>query len=145
MSWTTYYDAPTGLTLYAKPKPLVVSPWGDDVVTMTESGSTGEYAISGLADGIDYTVFIQSGGSPASLDVKDGSLFYRVPQSEIDAVKKLLEADRISVLVAGTYYERTLERGTSTQLIPDKTIKQVDGVTDLSNPITQRYGGSVEE
>lgn len=65
--------------------------------------------------------------------------------STVLASRKLLEADRISVLIAGVYYERTLERGTGTQLIPDKKIKQTDGATDLVNPITQRYGGAVEE
>lgn len=87
MTWSDYYDAPTGQTLYAKPKPLQTATWSSDVVTMTESGSTGEYAISGLTDGVDYTVFVQSGGSPASSDTKDGSIYYRIPLSEITSIQ----------------------------------------------------------
>lgn len=189
MAWSDYFNGTTGLTYYAKPIPVVESPWATDVVASGAEGFSGEYPFSGLADGVDYAIFIQAGGSPASSDTKDGYLYYRASPADIAAIKavadaikavtdnlpdsgaltsisanassaatqsaaantaaaankKLLEADRISVLIAGVYYERTLERGTGTQLIPDKKIKQTDGATDLVNPITQRYGGAVEE
>lgn len=126
MAWSDYYDAPTGLTLYAKPKPLVVSPWATDVVTMTESGTTGEYAITGLTDGIDYTVFIQGGVSPADSDTKDGSIYFRIPLATItalqaDVTSMAAEVNKVpraaTALTAGDDVTRTKQSATSTVLV----------------------------
>jgi hypothetical protein len=63
---------------------------------------------------------------------------------EIVATRKVVEADVVLELDAGVYVQKTLERGTATELIPDKVIKQPSG-TDLTNPATQRFGGAAQE
>lgn len=57
-----------GSNLYAKPSPLVASPWSSGVVSATPNGSTGEYSLS-LDESTNYTVFVRAGGSPASSDI----------------------------------------------------------------------------
>ena len=59
----------TELTLYAKPTPVVVSPWGDDDVPMTEVGATGYYSANVVTPSDAYTVYMQVGGTPASTDI----------------------------------------------------------------------------
>lgn len=66
---TEYVRYTPGSNLYAKPSPLATSPWSTGVVTATENGSTGEYAIASLDESTNYTVFVRSGGSPASSDI----------------------------------------------------------------------------
>lgn len=70
-TYTDYCDDTTGNTLYAKPEPLVASPWGTDKVTGTETGSTGSYAFT-LDSASQYVVYRQLGGSAASTDLKLG-------------------------------------------------------------------------
>jgi hypothetical protein len=66
---TEYIRHTTGSILYAKPSPLATSPWSTGVVSATENGTTGEYAIASLDESTQYTVFVRAGGSPASSDV----------------------------------------------------------------------------
>lgn len=66
---TEYVRHTTGSVLYAKPSPLATSPWSTGVVSATENGSTGEYAIASLDESTQYTVFVRAGGSPASSDI----------------------------------------------------------------------------
>lgn len=73
MAYTEYFDFTSGLTLYGKAKPLNAT-WATGVVTMSENGSTGEYSSSSFVDDTSYSVFVQAGGSPASSDVKIGTI-----------------------------------------------------------------------
>lgn len=66
---TEYVRHTTGANLYAKPSPLATSPWSTGVVTATENGTTGEYAIASLDESTNYTVFVRAGVSPASSDI----------------------------------------------------------------------------
>lgn len=70
-TYTDYADDTTGNTLYAKPEPLVTSPWGTDKVVGTENGSTGSYAFT-LDSDLSYVVYRQAGASAASTDLKLG-------------------------------------------------------------------------
>jgi len=63
----TYVRHTTGANLYFKPSPLATSPWSSGVVAGTETGTTGEYAFD-VSDNAQGTVFLRSGGSPASSD-----------------------------------------------------------------------------
>jgi hypothetical protein len=68
-----------------------------------------------------------------------------VPSSaDLTSIRNLIEADVVLELDAGIYVQKTLLRGTSTELIPDKVIKQPTG-NDLTDPITQRFGGAAQE
>jgi hypothetical protein len=65
---TTHYVRHTsGSTLYAKPLPLVASPWASDIVSLTETGSTGSYSID-LDSDTPHEVFVRAGASPAATD-----------------------------------------------------------------------------
>lgn len=90
MAWSDYYNGVSGLTYYAKPIPVVEAPWVSDIITAGAEGFNGEFPFSGLADGIDYAIFLQSGGSPASSDLKDGFLYYRVSQADIASLEALV-------------------------------------------------------
>lgn len=70
MAETIYATLTTGNTYYAKPAPLVLSPWGDDAVTLTENGTVnGWFASSSIASPANvYAIFEQAGGSPANTD-----------------------------------------------------------------------------
>jgi hypothetical protein len=63
---------------------------------------------------------------------------------QASAIRLLVEADQVVVLDGGDYKVRTTQRGTATQLIPDKILKQ-PGATDLTNPAEQQYGGAAQE
>lgn len=65
---TEYVRYNSGSTLYAKPSPLVTSPWSTGVVLATENSTTGEYSLS-LDESTQYTVFVRAGASPASSDI----------------------------------------------------------------------------
>jgi len=63
-----HHDDP-GLTLYAKPLPLVVSPWAADAVAVPEDGTRAGYYHADIATPADaYMVFEQAGGSEADDD-----------------------------------------------------------------------------
>ncbi len=74
MAETIYASLTTGNTYYAKPAPIVASPWADDVETMTEDGTvSGLFASSSIASPVDvYVIFEQAGGSPADTDTMIG-------------------------------------------------------------------------
>lgn len=63
---TRYHYGLTGETYYAKPEPLVESPWADDAVAGVENGTTGSFSF-GIVGG-NYAVYQQAGVSPASTD-----------------------------------------------------------------------------
>ena len=65
---TEFVRYKSGATLYAKPSPLVTSPWSTGVVLATENSTTGEYSLS-LDESTNYTVFVRAGASPASSDI----------------------------------------------------------------------------
>lgn len=67
-----YYRRPSGQTLYAKPLPLVLSPWAADAVAGAENGTTGSYAFPELADDRSYEVFRQFSEDPQSTDIAIG-------------------------------------------------------------------------
>lgn len=69
---TEYFPWTTGKTLYAKPRPLVVAPWATDAVTGVENGTTGDYSFAVSA--VEHAVFEQAGGTPASTDLKIGTI-----------------------------------------------------------------------
>ena len=83
MAWEGYAQFDTAQTLYAKPRSLT-EPWEVDVVTMSEAGSTGEYVVGGLGDGITYAVFHQRGAAPALDDPWVGDM---VPDFTLDIPK----------------------------------------------------------
>lgn len=64
--------------------------------------------------------------------------------TQATATRKVVEADVVLELDGSVYVQKTLERGTTTELIPDKIIKQPSG-SDLTNPATQRFGGAAQE
>lgn len=72
MSYTAYLDHDTAKNLYAKPRPLVASPWSSDVITLSENGTTGEYSGT-LDETLEYVVYERAGGSPASSDLVIGA------------------------------------------------------------------------
>lgn len=65
---TEYVRHTPGATLYAKPSPLVTSPWSTGVILATPNGSTGEYSLS-LDEATQYTVFVRAGSNPVSSDI----------------------------------------------------------------------------
>lgn len=91
MTYTEYFDFTSGLTLYAKAKPLNAT-WATGVIALTENGSTGEYSASTFVDGTSYNVYQQAGGSPASSDTKLGTI---TPPSSADIAA--IEADLAAV------------------------------------------------
>ena len=57
-----------GLTIYAKPLPLVAAPWADDAVSLTDPDGIGYYSADVAAPAESYAVYEQAGASPASTD-----------------------------------------------------------------------------
>lgn len=73
MTVTKYFAATSGKTYYAKPTPIVASPWAGDVVTSTESGTTGIFSLS-VNPGTSYFIYERLGGAPASTDDIEGEI-----------------------------------------------------------------------
>lgn len=63
----------------------------------------------------------------------------------VEDITKFAEADQQFVLSGGVYVMRLYERGTTTQLVPDKAVKQIDGTSALTDFSTQTFGGILEE
>jgi hypothetical protein len=74
MAERIYAALTSGNTYYAKPAPIVDSPWGDDVETMSEDGTVSGWFYSGEIASPDdvYVIFQQAGGSPADTDTLIG-------------------------------------------------------------------------
>lgn len=87
-----HFDA-AGLTLYAKPSPIVESPWATDAVSLTESGTVAGLYIASIGSPNDeYVLFEQAGGSPAVSDtaiasVRDVTGSNLTQQNVADALK----------------------------------------------------------
>lgn len=77
-----YFPGETGETYYAKPLPVVASPWDGDDIAGTETGTTGWFTFAGLDEETSYAVYKQAGGSPADSDEFQTSL----PASRVDLV-----------------------------------------------------------
>ncbi len=110
MPRTEFVRYNTGSVLYAKPSPLTSSPWSTGVITATENGTTGEYAIAALDESTPYTVFVRAGGSPASTDIAIAQID-RAPTNagnmaaqldRIEAKTTLLGSANVSVLALVT-------------------------------------------
>jgi hypothetical protein len=67
---TRYHYGTSGETYYAKPQPIVESPWADDVVAGVENGNTGSFAFD--LQGAQWAVYRQLGASPDPDDPIDG-------------------------------------------------------------------------
>lgn len=63
---TRYHYGTSGETYYAKPQPLVASPWADDIVTGVDNGSTGSFSFT--MGGSQWVVYQQMGASPDATD-----------------------------------------------------------------------------
>jgi len=59
------------------------------------------------------------------------------------AVQAIAEADQRFVLDGGVYKLAVYEKGTATEILTRKNIKQLDG-TDMTDPTTQVFGGFQE-
>jgi hypothetical protein len=79
-NYTVFVRSLSGETVYAKPLPLVASPWSTGVVAFAENGTTGSYSAT-LDDATEYEIFRQLGASPAASDAAFFRLFRGVPQS----------------------------------------------------------------
>lgn len=88
---------PPGLTIYAKPLPIVASPWGDDAVAMTETGTTGYYSADVASPANRYAVYQQAGASPAATDVAVGVIAVVVTADLVDAPN----SNAVGVIQAG--------------------------------------------
>lgn len=121
MAWSDYFNGTTGLTYYAKPIPVVESPWATDVIPSGAEGFSGEYPFSGLTDGVDYAIFIQAGGSPASSDVRDGSIYYR---ADVSADIATLEA-LVTSLTGEVNTLQNLLTTTVVSKLTDTTVKNI--------------------
>jgi len=64
---TAYHNGTTGETYYAKPLPIVASPWDGDDVALTETGTTGWFSFTNDATKA-YAVYQQAGESPDATD-----------------------------------------------------------------------------
>ena len=65
-----HYDDIAGLTLYAKPSPLVASPWGDDVEALDDDGAAPGRYFASVDDSIEsWLIFEQTGASPSVSDM----------------------------------------------------------------------------
>lgn len=74
------YFEETGLVLYAKPSPIVESPWGNDIVALTESGTVvGYYSANIGTPASNYTVFSRLGPVVATTDTPLGVI--NIPQT----------------------------------------------------------------
>ena len=100
----------SGLTVYAKPLPIVESPWDGDAISLTETGSTGYYSAD-VSDPVDrYAVFQQSGASPDVSDVPAiGAIalpvqFWNTDQGDVDNVNSIgkLVLDKLALLTSSS-------------------------------------------
>ncbi len=64
------YISETGETVYAKPTPIVVSPWGTDSISLVEVGTSGYYSADVGSPNSGYV----AGGSPALGDAPVASI-----------------------------------------------------------------------
>lgn len=154
MTWSnSYIHSNTTDFIYIKPKPITAAPgWSSSVVLGTQNlAYNAEWVFSGLTDGVDYVVFHRLTGFVLSTDTVIGELKYVYPVDTLlepvtdllEEIKDLLEADVVTEMVDDVLVIHTYQRGTETELIPDKTVKQTSG-DDLTNPATQLFGGAQE-
>lgn len=71
--------------------------------------------------------------------IQDGNI-----STLLSEIKNLEEADQILVLSGSTYVLKTYQRGTTTELIPEKTAKTPEGA-NLTNPIEEELAGYTTE
>lgn len=96
----------TGLTIYAKPLPLVHSPWATDAVAITEVASTGYYAADVATPAQTYLVYQQLGGSPNMADAPPIAAIDRTPaailaSTDLAAQIDAMAGENIALLIAG--------------------------------------------
>jgi len=75
---TVFFRYSTGSVIYAKPLPLA-TPWGDDVVSFAETGTTGSFSAS-LDESVSHEIYVRAGGSPASTDLPVGATSAAPPE-----------------------------------------------------------------
>lgn len=86
MAFTQYFKHTTGETVYAKLISTYDATWANDIVSMSEIGSTGIYSAATFVSGGVYGVFEQVGGSPSSGDTTIGTIIESVSQADIAAI-----------------------------------------------------------
>lgn len=72
-NYTDYEGYLPGMNLYAKEQPLNTGTWATGVVAYVENGATGSYAAT-LDNTKAYAIYKRLGGSPASSDLRIGSV-----------------------------------------------------------------------
>lgn len=95
-----YHDGDVGSTYYAKPRPIVETPWEGDAIAGIPNGTSGEFSFPSLDPTKDYRVYEQAGASPASSDTHVASFF-------VDHSEFIPRAE--APLAAGEAAQRTLD------------------------------------
>ena len=107
MARTVYVQTASGLTIYAKPSPLVEDPWGDDVVEFTENDTTGEYSAS-IGDQTHWA-YVQGGVLPAD---NDKFFFYWDPTVVAGGDATQDKQDKILQLIVNQPMSQNAQLGT---------------------------------
>jgi len=120
------YVGASGLTVYAKPTPIVDTPWGGDDVALSEvATATGYYTANVGTPGLGYIVYSQAGGAPASSDTKLGviSVIPLLTKTAADAVQ--VTTDKIVFTVNNQV---------------DSNIQSINDVTVTGNGVSPKWG-----
>jgi len=138
-----------------------VADWPDiDIVaghlSATKNGSAfaGTIAVSKATETGVHTVTLDATGAVAGDYLQlsgeyyvDSIRYYFSSEIYVDAgsaIQDSIDSDWVPVLNGGVWKGRTTKRGTSTQVIPDKNLKQSDG-SDITDIDTQPIAGFTEE
>lgn len=111
-------------------------------ITVTENTTVGEHTITLDATGAVAGEYLQLTGEY----YVDGIRYYFSEEIYVDAgptIQKIAEADQRFLLDGGVYKLVVYEKGTATEILTRKNIKQLDG-TDMTSPSTQVLGGFQE-
>jgi hypothetical protein len=138
MAESGYFKGDTGSTYYVKPIPIVASPWGDDDIAGTETGTTGWFTFASLDEETSYAVYEQAGGSPADSDEFQASLepsrtdLVDAPNSTaVTAIQSGLSTfDASSDEVTTDSASRTASQADVSSLATAAALAAVDGIVD---------------
>lgn len=113
--------------------------------TITKSavaGETGKHTITLDCTGVASGSMIELSGEYYIDSVR----YYFATEIFVDpsvAIQSIAEADQRFILASGVYKLAVYEKGTTTEILTRKNIKQLDG-TDMTDPTTQVLGGFQE-
>lgn len=106
------------------------------------AGETGKHTITLDCTGVAAGAMIELSGEYYIDSVR----YYFATEIYVDAgpaIQKIAEADQRFLLDGGIYKLVVYDKGTSTEILDRKNIKQLDG-TDMTSPSTQVLGGFQE-